>query len=100
MLRTLLCFSCFAIACQTSFAKAPDAAEPGEQIEHSSCLPCHSLRLIQSQRLSKGAWEKEVNKMIKWGAQVSDRQVLIDYLAQHYSNTQPPPIAQRSSDSQ
>jgi hypothetical protein len=82
-----------------SFAKGPAEVEAGQRIEQTSCLPCHSLRLIESQRLSKAAWQKEVDKMIGWGAVVSDRQVLIDYLAEHYSNTQAPPIAQRSADS-
>ena len=82
-----------------SFAKGTDEVETGQRIEQTSCLPCHSLRLIESQRLSKAAWQKEVDKMIGWGAVLSNRQVLIDYLAEHYSNTQAPPIAQRSADS-
>jgi hypothetical protein len=39
------------------------------------------------QRLSKAAWTKEVDKMIKWGAVVDpkDRDALIDYLSTNLS---------------
>jgi hypothetical protein len=71
--------------------------EVGKKAEQTSCLPCHSLRLIESQRLSAAAWGKEVDKMIGWGAVVPNRQLLIDYLSQHYSNQQPPPAPVRSA---
>ena len=70
---------------------APADADPGKKAEQRSCTLCHSLRLIESQRLSAAAWQKEVDKMIGWGAVVPERQALIEYLAQHFSNTQPPP---------
>jgi len=65
--------------------------EAGQKMEQSECAPCHSLRLIESQRLSAAAWGREVNKMIGWGAVVSERQVLIDYLASQYSDAKPVP---------
>jgi hypothetical protein len=38
------------------------------------------------QRLSKEAWTKEVDKMIKWGAlvQTGDREAFIDYLSTNF----------------
>jgi hypothetical protein len=88
-----------AAAFAASFGKASDDAEPGKKAEQTSCAPCHSLRLVDSQRLSAAAWQKEVDKMIGWGAVVPNRQILIDYLSQHYSNTQAPLPLVRSSDS-
>ena len=79
-----------ASALTASFANAADEAEAGKKAEQTSCVPCHSLRLVESQRLSPAAWQKEVDKMIGWGAVVPNRQILIDYLSQHYSNTQAP----------
>ncbi len=102
MKRASLGLACFAILISASaltFAKAPEDEEAGKKAEASACLPCHSLRLIESQRLSAAAWQKEVDKMIGWGAVVPNRQLLIDYLSLHYSNTQPPPVAARSADS-
>lgn len=65
----------------------------------TSCLECHEARIILQQRLNKGAWTKEVDKMIKWGAVVdaSDRDALIDYLSTNFSPDQPPYEASRTS---
>ena len=57
----------------------------------TSCLECHEARIILQQRLSKAAWTKEVDKMIKWGAVVdaNDRDALIDYLSMNFNPDQP-----------
>jgi len=57
----------------------------------TSCLECHESRIILQQRLSKVAWTKEVDKMIKWGALVdaNDREPLIDYLSTNFSPEKP-----------
>ena len=78
---------------------ADDKSEAGKKALEQSCQLCHSLRLVESQRLSAAAWQKEVDKMIGWGTVVQDRQVLIDYLSQHYSNTVPPPAPVMSANS-
>jgi hypothetical protein len=82
-----------------SLSLAADELDAGKKAEQRSCTPCHSLRLVESQRLSAVAWQKEVDKMIGWGAVVPDRQMMIDYLAQHYSNTQAPVPPAISGDS-
>jgi len=53
----------------------------------TACTECHEARIILQQRLSKAAWTKEVDKMMKWGAVVdpSDRDGLIDYLSSNFS---------------
>ncbi len=65
----------------------------------AACIECHEARIILQQRLSKGAWTKEVDKMMKWGAVVdaSDRDALIDYLSTNFSPDQPPYEAARTS---
>lgn len=82
-----------------ALSKPSDDPEAGKKAEQRSCVPCHSLRLIESQRLSPAAWQKEVDKMIGWGAVVPDKQVLIDYLSEHYSNTRPASKTVLSDDS-
>lgn len=72
-------------------AQTESPNEAGKKIEHTACVPCHSLRIIHSQRLSSAAWTKEVDKMMGWGAVVTERQALIDYLAADYSNAKPLP---------
>jgi mono/diheme cytochrome c family protein len=65
----------------------------------TSCLECHEARIILQQRLSKGAWTKEVDKMVKWGAVVdaTDHDALIDYLSTNFSPDQPPYEAPRTA---
>ena len=66
-------------------------AGPMQAKATAACLECHEARIILQQRLSKGTWTKEVDKMIKWGAVVdaNDRDGLIDYLSTNFSPEQP-----------
>jgi hypothetical protein len=65
----------------------------------NACTECHEARIILQQRLSKAAWTKEVDKMIKWGAlfDAGDRDALIDYLSSNFGVDQPPYEAPRST---
>jgi mono/diheme cytochrome c family protein len=80
-----------ALCMTTLHATDPQIAERGKQAEEQSCVECHSLRLVNSQRLSATAWGKEVDKMIGWGAVVPNRQLLVDYLSQQFSDTKAVP---------
>jgi len=86
---------------QKSVAKLTEDLPPGPMQARAttSCLECHEARIILQQRLSKAAWTKEVDKMIKWGAVVdsNDRDALIDYLSTNFSAEQPPYQAPRTS---
>src|SRR5215472_4560651 len=52
----------------------------------TACMECHESRIIVQQRLSKAAWTKEVDKMVKWGALVDaqDRDAFIEYLSTNF----------------
>ena len=63
----------------------------GKKEEQQSCLPCHSLRLIHSQRLSKAGWTKELTKMEGWGTVIKDRDALLEYLLDNYGDDKPLP---------
>ena len=80
------------------FSAENTATDTGRKLEQASCTPCHSLRIVDSQRLSAPAWTKEVDKMIGWGAMVPDRKALIDYLSTNYSDCKPVSIPARSGD--
>jgi|GraSoiStandDraft_57_1057295.scaffolds.fasta_scaffold215237_1 hypothetical protein len=84
---------CLALLCFPS-----DEHLAGRKAEEQSCTPCHSLRLVDSQRLSRTAWTKELDKMIGWGAVVPDRQLLLDYLSSEYSEAKPIPTPALSAD--
>jgi hypothetical protein len=65
----------------------------------AACTECHEARIILQQRLNKGTWAKEVDKMTKWGALVdaSDREALVDYLSANFGADQPPYQPPRSA---
>ena len=50
------------------------------------CYVCHEADIIQQQRLTRGQWEKEVDKMVRWGANVNagERAPFLDYLAKSF----------------
>lgn len=62
------------------------ATAGSEAIYKRACLTCHEDDLIESQRLSRAGWVREVDKMIRWGATVAptDKDALVDYLAARY----------------
>ena len=76
--RPAMLLAVFAAAVSiTAFAQQPAAKltedlPPGamQAKATTSCLECHEARIILQQRLSKAAWTREVDKMVKWGALV------------------------------
>jgi hypothetical protein len=92
----------FVAAAQKPAEPKPTAdlpAGPMQAKATTACTECHEARIILQQRLSKGAWTKEVDKMIKWGAVVnaSDHDALIEYLSANFSPDQPPYVPPHSS---
>jgi hypothetical protein len=74
-------------------------AGPMQQKVTTACTECHGSRIILQQRLSKAAWTKEVDKMIKWGALVdaADRDAIIDYLSANFLPDKPPAVMPRAT---
>jgi mono/diheme cytochrome c family protein len=72
--------------------------EAAKKEEARECVACHGLRFIHSQRLSKAAWGKELDKMAGWGATMKDRDLLLEYLSTEYSDSKPVPQDPLSSD--
>ena len=75
-----------------SFARAithPQDGLPestGVELVRTQCLNCHESDLIVQQRLSKAAWTREVEKMIRWGAitKDADKEPLAQYLTRYF----------------
>jgi len=72
----------------------PGAIEPKVT---TACTECHESRIISQQRLSKAAWGKEVDKMIKWGAVVdsADRDAFVEYLSTNFPSDKAPEVMPR-----
>jgi mono/diheme cytochrome c family protein len=84
----------------TAAAAGADQAtlDRGQKEEARSCLPCHSLRIVHSQRLSRAAWNRELDKMTGWGAKIAERDALLEYLAANYGDDKAPPPPTISQD--
>ncbi len=95
-MRSLIVAGLLAGGC--AVAADPAAIARGRKEEARSCVACHSLRLIHSQRLSRAVWTKEVAKMAGWGTVIADREALIEYLAANYGDDKAPPPPAISKD--
>jgi hypothetical protein len=64
----------------------PLPPSPIEPKVRTACTECHDSRILLQQRLSRGTWTKEVDKMIRWGAVVDakDRDSFIEYLSTNF----------------
>ena len=72
------------------FAPQPVAShgstEAGAAAFKRVCLTCHDADIVEQQRLTPTGWTRSVEKMMRWGAPVSDaeKQPLVDYLASRF----------------
>ena len=96
LLIVLFSFGCLAVIAEQS-AGLPRG--PAQVKVTAACLGCHDAGIIIQQRLSKAAWTREVDKMIKWGASVdpADRDAFIDYLSTNFSADKEPYVAARTT---
>jgi hypothetical protein len=71
---------------------APPPPEPTAEIPpfppkvKTACIGCHGEDMVAGQKLTRLQWEREVDKMVRWGAQVKaeDRDALIEFLSAHF----------------
>jgi mono/diheme cytochrome c family protein len=72
------------------FAPKPVASHPATDTGAATftrvCLTCHEADIIEQQKLTPTGWTRSVEKMMRWGARISDadKQPLVDYLAARY----------------
>ncbi len=55
-----------------------------------TCLGCHGEDVIRQQTLTRAQWDREINKMTGWGAQVNaeDRESFLDFLSKNFGTHQ------------
>jgi hypothetical protein len=53
----------------------------------AACLACHDDDIIGQQRLGRAEWDREIQKMVNWGARVTDdeRARFLEYLTNRYN---------------
>jgi mono/diheme cytochrome c family protein len=79
-------------------AADPAVIEKGRAEEKRACVGCHGLRIVHVQRLSRASWERELDKMVRWGSVIRDRESLLTYLASEYGDDKPVAPLPRSAD--
>jgi cytochrome c5 len=94
----LLTLTVAGVSAQTRSPAAADGALPdgaGAEVLRARCLSCHGSDLIASQSLNEAGWGREIDKMVRWGATVSeaDRPALLGYLSAHFA---PAPVTSHS----
>jgi hypothetical protein len=100
MFKLSVCFVAALAAFSAPFfaAQGPRTARPFDlppgpmqAKARTACLECHDAGIILQQRLSKDAWGKEVDKMVRWGTLLDpkDRDPLIDYLSTNFPPDKP-----------
>jgi mono/diheme cytochrome c family protein len=98
-MRAALALCALAVLLAATLRSADQATlDRGKKEEQQSCAPCHSLRLIHSQRLSRTAWGKELDKMAGWGTVIHDRDAILEYLVANYGDDKPAPPPAISED--
>jgi mono/diheme cytochrome c family protein len=94
---TLFAGALFAIA---AIAADQSTLDAGKKAEQTGCVPCHSLRIVHSQRLSRAAWDRELTKMRGWGwtAKPEDRTAILEYLVANFGDDKPAAPPEKSGD--
>ncbi|HYM62104.1 MAG TPA: hypothetical protein VEZ11_14575 [Thermoanaerobaculia bacterium] len=64
----------------------PLPAGRGKAQTEAACSACHSSELILQQTITDKQWTATVEKMMRWGAEVSDadKPVIIEYLSKNF----------------
>ena len=88
-MRTAILVGGAMIAALAAVAADQATLDRGQKEAGLACTSCHSLRLVQSQRLSKAAWNKELDKMSGWGTKITDREAVLEYLVANYGDDKP-----------
>ena len=96
MMRTIIVL--FAGVLGAALAADQATLDKGKREEQRVCQPCHSLRLIHSQRLSRATWTRELDKMAGWGTTYQEKDALLEYLVATYGDDKPMTPAAMSQD--
>lgn len=67
-----------------SMAAQADQDEVARRTMADACRMCHAIDTITLRRASSGEWREIVQRMISYGAQVPDANLIVDYLARNH----------------
>jgi DMSO/TMAO reductase YedYZ molybdopterin-dependent catalytic subunit len=74
-------------------SKQPATTPPGEPSHaaqppgyQAACLTCHDEAMMKQQHITRAQWDREADKMVRWGAQVKpeEREGILKYLSDQF----------------
>src|SRR6266436_1904850 len=74
-----------AVPTQPRVEQTPELPSFPPQVK-GACIGCHGEDMIAGQKLTRTQWERELDKMTRWGATVKpeDRGAIIEFLLSHF----------------
>ena len=71
-------------ASATATASTPETASADGY--KAACFSCHDEHMMQQQHLTREQWDREINKMTGWGAEVKpqNREAILNYLSSQF----------------
>jgi DMSO/TMAO reductase YedYZ molybdopterin-dependent catalytic subunit len=75
------------ISAQAPVAPQPDTPEAAYPDGYqAACFSCHDEHMMRQQRLTGAQWDREINKMTGWGAQIKpeEREAILNYLSNRF----------------
>ena len=99
-MKAKLAFFAGAVCAVGAIAADQATLDAGKKVEQTGCVPCHSLRIVHSQRLSRAAWDRELTKMAGWGwtAKPEERTALLEYLVVNFGDDKAVAPPEKSGD--
>jgi hypothetical protein len=76
----------FALVCSLFVSAADFPPGPMQEKVKAACTTCHAAAQVTKQHKSKAEWSKVLDKMVGYGAEVSDadRPAVLKYLASNF----------------
>ena len=86
MFRRCVSLFAFALFCSLLASAADFPAGPMQEKVKAACMTCHAAAQVTKQHKSKAEWSKILDKMVGYGAEVSeaDRPAVLKYLASNF----------------
>jgi hypothetical protein len=86
MFRPYVSLCLFALFFSVSALAADFPPGPMQEKVKASCTSCHAAAQVTKQRKTKAEWSKVLDKMVGYGAEVSDadRPAILKYLATNF----------------
>lgn len=87
----LICLATLALSILSMASPQDLTSGEGKKLLEERCTGCHTLKPVVSLKQSRDAWKDVVVRMVRYGAQLDDKEmgIAIDYLAKQFGPASP-----------